>query len=264
LFLGKLAAKQNLSGIVVKLARETGEKAKQETTRVTGIVTRGGKAIGGGRVGGWQKRRKEMDRINTAIHRGRTLPMWGYEFVRTTVNPDGTFALNHIEAGPWFGPWFFVYEEPTGPPTIVGPITITSKDRTMTVDIAVTPGCAIEGRVENVPAVMAGQVWLVAFDATILRREALVSADGTFRLEDLPPGRYGLKAGHDAYTDPHIPRWKPGEKVDPQAFKKLAEPWQGAEVVTLEPGKTARGVVVDFRPPGPLVEPPPEAAKTAP
>ena len=107
---------------------------------MTGVVTRGGKPVGGGRVGGWQKRRKEMNRINAAIHRGRTLPMSGYEFVRTTVNPDGTFALENLKAGPWFGPWFFVYEEPTGPPTIVGPVTITSKDRTMAVDIAVTEG----------------------------------------------------------------------------------------------------------------------------
>jgi hypothetical protein len=249
--------------VVVKLARATGEKAKEQTTRVTGVVTRGGKAKGGGRVGGWQKRRKEMDRVNAAIHRGRTLPMWGYEFVRTTVNPDGTFALENLRAGPWFGPWFFVYEEPTGPPTIVGPVTITSKDRNMTVDIVITDGGTIEGRMENVPTAMAGQVWVIAFDATILRREALVSSDGTFRLEDLPPGRYGLKAGHDAYTDPHVPRRKAGEKHDPKDFEKLAEPWQGAVAVTVEPGKTARGVVVDFRPPGPLVEPAKEAAKTA-
>ena len=125
------------------------------------------------------------------ILRGRTLPMWGYELVRTTVNSDGTFALENLKAGPRFGPWFFVYEEPTGPPTIVGPVTITSKDRTMAVDIVVTDGGAIEGRVENVPTAMAGQVWVIAFDATILRREALVSADGTFRLEDLPPGATG-------------------------------------------------------------------------
>jgi hypothetical protein len=97
----------------------------------------------------------------------------------------------------------------------------------------------------------------------ILRREALVSADGTFRLEDLPPGHYGLKAGHDAYTDPHVPRRKAGEKHDPKDFEKLAEPWQGAVAVTVELGETTRGVVVDFRPPGPLVEPEKEAAKTA-
>jgi hypothetical protein len=110
---------------------------------------------------------------------------------------------------------------------------------------------------------MAGQVWIIAFDATILRREALVSADGTFRLEDLPPGRYGLKVGHDAYSDPHVPRSKAGEKFGPTGWKP-AEPWQGAVVVTLEPGETAGGVVVDFRPPGPLVEPPQQESKAAP
>jgi hypothetical protein len=50
-FLGRLAAKQILSGVVVKLARVTGEIAKEETTRVTGVVTRGGKAVGGGTRG---------------------------------------------------------------------------------------------------------------------------------------------------------------------------------------------------------------------
>jgi hypothetical protein len=239
-------------------------KAKEETTRVTGLVTKGGKAVGSGRVGAWQKRRKETNRVNVAIHRGRTVPMWGYEFVRTTVNPDGTFVLENLKAGPWFGPWFFVYEEPAGPPTIVGPVTITSNDRTMAVDINIAEGGAIEGRVENVPAAMAGQVWVIAFDATILQREILVSPDGTFRLNDLPPGRYGLKAGHDAYVDPHVTRWIAGEKRDPTEFEKLAEPWQGAVVVTIEPGKTARGMVVDFRPLGPLIDPPKEAAKKAP
>jgi hypothetical protein len=205
-----------------------------------------------------------MNRPNVAIHRGRTVPMEGYEFVHTAVNADGTFALENLKPGPWFGPWFFVYEEPSGPPTVVGPVTITEQDRTKEVDIAVTRGGAIEGRVENVPAAMAGQIWVVAFDATVVRREALVSADGAFRIDDLPPGRFGLKAGHDAYEDPHIPRWKAGERPDPVAFQKPAEPWQGAAVVTLEAGKTTRGVVVDFRPPGPLVEPGQGATKEAP
>ena len=158
---------------------------------MTGVVTRGGKLVAGGRVGGWQKRRKEMDRVNAAIHRGRTLPLSGYEFARAMVKPDGTFTLENLKAGPWFGPWFFVYEGPTGAPTIVGPVTITSKDRSVTVDIAATDGGAIEGRVENVPAAMAGQVWVTAFNSTILRHEVLVYADGTFRLENLPSGAMG-------------------------------------------------------------------------
>ena len=222
---------------------------------MTGVVTRGGRAVGGGRVGGWQKRRKEMDRINAAIHRGRTLPMWGYEFVRTTVNPDGTFALENLKAGPWFGPWFFVYEEPSGPPTIVGPVTITSKDRTMAVDIVVTDG----GRDRGSRGDCAGRHGGPGLGHRLRRHDP--EARGTrVRRRDVPPGglapgHYGLKAGHDTYTDPHVPRWNVGEKHDPKDLEKLAEPWQGAVVVTVEPGKTARGVVVDFRPPGPLVEP---------
>ena len=83
-----------------------------------------------------------------------------------TIQVAGTFALENLKAGPWFGPWFFVYEEPTGAPTIVGPVTITSKDRSMKVDIAIAQGGTIEGRVANVPTAMAGQVWVIAFDAT--------------------------------------------------------------------------------------------------
>ncbi|HZW30459.1 MAG TPA: hypothetical protein VFF52_07090 [Isosphaeraceae bacterium] len=266
MFLGKIAAKQNLSGIVVKLARETGEKAKEETTRVTGVVTRDGKPVaGGGRVGGWQKRPKEMNRVNAAIERGRTIPMDGFEFAWSRVGPDGTYALERLKAGPWFGPWYFVYEEPGRAPTVVGPVTITSKDRSLKVDIPLDEGGAIEGRVTNVPAAMAGQVWVIAFDAGVIRRESLVAADNTFRLENLPPGRYGLKAGHDAYVDPHVPRWKAGEKPDPAMWQKSAEPWQGAVTVTVEPGRTARGVILDYRPPGPIVDkepsPPPKPAR---
>jgi hypothetical protein len=249
-----------LTDVIVKLAKATGEKAKEETTLVKGLVTRSGKPVGGGRVGGWLKRQKEMDRVNVAIMRGRTLPIGGYEAARTTVNSDGTFVLENLKAGTWF----FLNEELSGPPTLFGPVTITKKDRTVTVDIALSEGGAIEGRVANVPAAMAGQIWVIAFDPTILRREAVVSADGSFSLGDLPPGRYGLKAGHDAYIDPHVSRWKPGEKTDPKDFERPAEPWQGAVVVTVEPGKTVRGVVVDFRPPGPLVEPTEKLGKTGP
>ena len=103
---------------------------------MTGVVTRGRQA----------RRRRSRRRLAEApegdepgqrrdLTGAAQFPMWGYEFVRTTVNPDGTFVLENLKAGPWFGPWFFVYEELTGPPTIVGPVTITSKDRTLTVDI---------------------------------------------------------------------------------------------------------------------------------
>jgi hypothetical protein len=255
-FLGKIAAKQNLSGIVVKLARESGEQAKQETTRVDGIVIREGKPVaGGGRVGAWSKRRQEQDRVNAAIERGRTVPMGGFEFSWATVAPDGRFTIENLKLDPRLGPWYFIYEEPGRAPSVVGPVKITAKDRTLTIDIPATAGGTIEGRVEHVPPSMAGQIWVIAFDAGVIRREALVAPDGTFRLENLPSGRYGLKAGHDAYEDPHVPRVPKGGRLDPSWWGKSAEPWQGAFVATVEPGRTVRGVV-DFRPPGAIVDPP--------
>jgi len=214
-------------------------------------------------MGAWKQFGKEWNRPNVRIQRGRTVPRDGYELARAIVNRDGTFAVESLKPGPNPSPWFFVYEELTGAPTIVGPVVITSTHRTIKVDIPVSDGGAIEGRVENLPAAMAGQVWVVAFDTTIVRREVLVSSDGTFCLDDLPPGRFGLKAGHDAYLDPHVPRWDSLEKRDMTLFQKVAEPWQGAVVVNVEPGKTTRGVVIDFRPPGPLVEPRTEPAKAA-
>jgi hypothetical protein len=256
-FLGKIPARQNLSGIVVKLAREAGEKAKDETTRVLGIVTRDGKPVaGGGRVGAWQKRRKEWDRVNAAIERGRTVPTDGFEFVWSTAGSDGRYSLENLKPGSRFGTWYFMYEEPGRAPSVVGPVKITAKDRTLTIDIPATAGGTIEGRVEHVPPAMAGRVWVVAFDAGVIRREALVAPDGTFRLENLPSGRYGLKAGHDAYEDPHVPRAPKGSRLDPSWWEKSAEPWQGAVVATVEPGRTVRGIVVDFRPPGPIVDSP--------
>lgn len=249
MFLGKVAERQDLKDIVVKLTREKGDRANEERVRLAGAVTRDLKPLTGGRVGAWRKRPKEMNRVNVAVHRGRTVPMEGYETAWSRVAPDGTFSVENLKPGSWF----LSFEQPGRASTVVGPIELKKGERTRGIDVAAVEGGAIEGRAENVPPAMAGLVWVVAFDGRITRREARVAADGTFRLENLPPGRYGLKVGHDAYKDPHIPALKGGE-YDPEDFRKKAEPWQGAVSVTVEPGATARGVVLDFRPPGPLVE----------
>jgi hypothetical protein len=242
-----------LSGVVVKLTVAQSEKAQKETARVSGLVTRGGKpCAGGGRVSGWRKRPKEFDRVNAAIRRGRTVPAEGYEAVWARVASDGTYTIEGIEAGPGFGSWYFVYEEPGQPAAIAGPVKITNKDRLVKVDIAVSDGGSIEGKIENLPASLAGQVWVVAFDSGVMRAEVLAAEDGHFRFEKLPPGRYGLKAGHDAYEDPHVPTSQPGKSLDPSWWGKPAEPWVGAAAVTIEAGQAARGVKVDFRPPRPI------------
>ena len=203
-------------------------------------------------MGAWIKLR-DMDRVNVAVHRGRTTFRGSYESAWTPTAADGSFAIEGLKAGSWF----LLLEEPGRAPTVVGPIALKLGEHSTKQDIATVPGGSIEGRVENIPPEMAGMTWVIAFDGGATRAEARVEVAGTFRLADLPPGRYGLKAGHDAYEDPHsLSKLKREEMVG--HFKLPAEPWSGAVVVEVKPGEPARGILLDFRPPTPLSEPPAE------
>ena len=66
-----------------------------------------------------------------------------------------------------------------------------------------------------------GHVWVVAFSQTAVREEVRIARDGTFTLPPLPPGEYGLKAGHDAFEYPEV---YPGGlmREHPEAFKETA------------------------------------------
>ncbi|WP_169977692.1 carboxypeptidase-like regulatory domain-containing protein [Tautonia rosea] len=195
-----------------------------------------------------------MNRVNAAIRRGRTVPMNGYEWAWSRVEADGSFAIDDLAIDTRWGSWFLVYDGTDGASAVVGPLDIGRDDREVEVEIPVLEHGSIEGMVEHVPEAMAGQIWVVLFDDGVVRRETLASPDGAFRFDRLPPGRYGLKAGHDGSKDPHVPSLD-RENPDPTLWQKPAEPWQGAVIVAVEPGETAERVVVDARPPGPIVEP---------
>lgn len=224
------------------------------------MVTLDGKTASGGRVGAWMKMRS-MEKINSEVHRGRVVNRGGYEFAWSKVGPDGQFAIEGLKPGPWY----LAYEEPGKASTVVGPVTLKKGDAG-TVDIAVTPGATIEGKVEHIPYGMAGAAWVVLFDDGVVDREVRVAPDGTFRFEGLPPGRYGLKAGHDGYEDPHslMSMWTEEFKKYREFVISPAEPWLGAIVVEVKPGQASRGVVVDFNPPAPFVLPEPKAKEEKP
>ncbi|MEW4566964.1 carboxypeptidase-like regulatory domain-containing protein [Tautonia sp. JC769] len=239
------------------MTRAESEAAKEQTTRVVGVVTRDGTPIAdGGRVGAWQKRRAENDRVNANLRRGRTVPSSGFEWRWVPVESDGSFVIEDLAIHPRSRdrPWFFVFDEPGGASATVGPLEIGRDDREIEVEIPVFEQGSIAGTVEHVPEAMAGQIWVVLFDDGVVRREVLANLDGSFRFDRLPPGRYGLKAGHDGSRDPHVPVID-RENPDPTLWNKPAEPWQGAAIVTVEPGGTSTGIAVDARPPGPIVEP---------
>ena len=62
---------------------------------------------------------------------------------------------------------------------------------------------------KNVPAGWEGHLWAVAFNKTGIIVDTRVNPDGTYCFQHLPPGKYGLKVGHNAYYDSELtPPWK--------------------------------------------------------
>ncbi len=248
LFMEPIAAEQNIDGIVIKLSQSKVGKPNTERVNVTGKVTRDGVPIAGQRIGAWRKRR-EMDRVNVTVHRGRTVEPSGFEFAATMTRTDGSYEFNLLEPVSWF----FVVEDLDNRTTVVGPTKLMKGEMNRSIPLALTESGSIEGKVTNIPYGLAGNVWVVAFSDGVVLREVRVKPDRTFRLDGLPPGKYGLKAGHDDYQDPHII-----QEAKREDFAKLAEPWQGAVVVKVELRGKVKDVVVDFSLPGPLVEQPPK------
>jgi hypothetical protein len=157
------------------------------------------------------------------------------------IHGDGSYTLNvpfQSDA------WYVVVEEPGQPLAQVGPIAIALKQHT-TLEIVCTEGGRIRGRVKGTPAGWEGHVWVVAFSKTAVRAEARASRDGTFELPALPPGEYGLKAGHDAYEDADV---YPGRlfQSHPEALREVANPWKRAKVVKVEAGRTLDDAEVEL------------------
>jgi hypothetical protein len=59
----------------------------------------------------------------------------------------------------------------------------------------------------------------------------------------LPPGRYGLKVGHDAYRDSEVPHHP---DIPPGARKVAAEPWNRAVVVEVTAGEERSGIELEL------------------
>jgi hypothetical protein len=251
----KVTELKTISGIVARMKRKTDGSApvvaRQRKTdgsvpvvarqTIAGTVTRDGRPVQAGWVGLWALRRPS-NASNAPVMRGRT-----------TVGPPIPYASAPIRGGSYSldvpfqnESWYVVAEEPGQAVTQVGPIAM-ALNQNRTVDITCTPGSRVRGRVEGVPHGWEGHIWVVAFSRTAVRTEVRVARDGTFTLPPLPPGEYGLKAGHNAYEDPEV---YPGRlmRERPESFKEMADPWKRAKVVKVEAGRDSGGVVVAFPP----------------
>jgi len=239
-FTPKVDALKTIRNIDVRMSRKSDDSADTiPRQRIFGAVTRDGRPVETGWVGLWRIPGRS-NRVNAPIQRGRTVEQYPRISARAPIR-DGRYELNVPYQ---HDAWYVVAEAPGVAPTQVGPIAVGLRDRKR-LDIDWVEGGRLSGRVEGVPDASRGELWVVAFNDAGIRLETPVDADGAFRFERIPAGRFGLKVGHDAYQDAEVPRrddprrpWTEEERATP------ADPWARAAEVTIEPGEHLEGVTL--------------------
>ena len=114
----------------------------------------------------------------------------------------------------------------------------------------IAPAGAVRGRVTKA-ADAPGPLWVVAFSATGLQYETRVEPDGTFVLDGVYPGEYGVKVASEAVGDTEVPPFEDPDLTDEQRramFRVPNDPWKRAVKVTVEPGGTVADLTLTFQP----------------
>lgn len=205
-----------------------------QEARLAGTVSREGRPARVGWVSAWRLRTK-TEWANVRMIRSCPVGADAYPLQRALVADDGTFALEGLKPGTYY----VLLQEPGRAPTVTGPITL-ERGENRRLDVAAVEGGAIQGRVEGAPARWKGELWVVAFNESIHLAEARVASDGTFRLDGLPPGRYGLYVGHDAHEE----RFRDLKRVIDLESWAPADPWKHAVIAEAASGNVTEGVVI--------------------
>ena len=238
-FTPKVETLEPIGGITVRLRKASeGTRGDVAERRIVGTVTRDGRPVEGGWVGLWARRRLQVA-VNAPIQRGRVVDADPIPYASAPIR-DGAYALDVPFQGEG---WYVVVDQPGHPLTQVGPLSI-AREEEKTLDIACAEGGRIRGRVEGIPAAWQGHAWVVAFTRTGIRAETRADAEGAFAFPPLPPGEYGLKAGHDAFEDPEVPRRSGNQGYTDEEWTRSAAPWANATRATIEAGRDPAMAVV--------------------
>lgn len=235
-FTPKVDALAPIEGIRVKLRKkEDGSTPQLPRQTIAGSVTDHGRPLETGWVALWSVR-PSKNIVNAHIMRGRTVA--GDPIVHASAPiRNGKYVLTAPFQGEDF---YLVAESPGRAPTQIGPLEVALGE-TKSLDIACIEGGAIQGTVKDRPSDWEDDLWVVAFTDTGVRVETRVRHDGTFSLASIPPGRYGLKVGHDAYRDSEVPD---GPNIPAEAWNTPADPWKRAVTVELAAGQQCDGIVL--------------------
>jgi hypothetical protein len=236
---------KNITGLAVKM-RKTADGTKTVLPKqfLSGAVTRDGRPVKTGWVGLWHVR-KNLDAVNAPVLRGRVVDGLPF-YLQSAPIVNGNYRLQI----PDDDEYLVVAEEPGRPPTQVGPIGVKLRQERK-LDIACVKGGSISGKVNDPPKGWEGHLWVIAFTKTGMRFEGRTKADGTFQLEGLPPGAYGLKVGHDGYLDTEVPQ---GRENILKGLKQLPDAWKNARVVRVESERVTADVMLTLPPGGELAK----------
>jgi carboxypeptidase family protein len=226
---------EDITGVVIK-ARRNGSTAHSDaipSPKFQGRLTRNGRPVTSAWVSAVRVR-SERKLPYVDIQRGRTVRTEWNPFFFVPATPSGTYSLELRNDDRWW----VVVEEPNQAPTIRGPFEMKMK-QVRKLDIELEPGGSISGQVRGIPADAAGQWWVVAFDRGVWRAETRIAKDGTFRLDQLPAGEFGLKVGHDGFHDADNP-----EHPSDADMKNTATPWHDAHVVRVRSGESVGNVIL--------------------
>lgn len=233
-FTPKVDSLAPIEGLRVKLRKkDSGSTPTVPQQTIAGAVTDHGRPVMTGWVGLWVVR-PPANIVNAYIMRGRTVTGDPAILASAPIR-EGQYRLTAPFQGEDF---YLVAEFPNRAPTQIGPLKVALGEA-KSLDIACVDGGAIQGAVKERPSDWEDELWVVAFTDAGIRAETRVLRDGSFSLSNLPPGRYGLKAGHDAYRDSEVPR---GSNIPAKAWETSADPWKRAEVVNVSPGEVIEGL----------------------
>ncbi|WP_169976898.1 carboxypeptidase-like regulatory domain-containing protein [Tautonia rosea] len=229
-----------IEGIVVSMtSKDAPPTPVIEDARIIGRATRNGEPI----ANGWACLGilSRSNAVNSSVQRGRVVADGFWPSGRSVPIRDGAFELERRNTG---RDVYVMIDEPGHAPTIVGPIRLGLGER-REIEVEAVAGGSLSGRM--VDGADCEYLWVVAFNDLGIVAETRVEPDGSFAFPVLPPGRYGLKAGHDGHADPEVVRVRSLD-MPPEDWDAPADPWRNALIADIEPGAETSGVVLP--PPG--------------
>ncbi len=175
---------------------------------------------------------------NTPIHRGVPVTGGGMACDWTTVDEQG----RRLGVRVWKGAWLSLFRP--GLPDLWWRLPSKVSQSGVDLDMTLVESGSVEGRIEPFDPETHGQLYVVAFDNTLIRYEVRVTRGGRFTFAALPEGEYGLTSAGDAFgrlRDEH------GEDFGFEDHERAAQPWRGAVRIEVQSGVQVRDVVVPLR-----------------